>query len=120
VSEIRTRRVYDPPAREDGARLLVDRLWPRGLKKDRLQLTSWLKEVAPGDSLRQWFNHEPERWKEFQRRYAAELEKRPRAWQPILEAARTGRVTLLFAAKDEQHNNAVALKDFLERKLSGN
>jgi uncharacterized protein YeaO (DUF488 family) len=98
----------------------VDRLWPRGVKRERLQLAGWLKEVAPGESLREWFNHDPERWEEFQRRYSAELEERPGAWGPILQAARDGSVTLLFAAKDEQHNNAVALKAFLERKLSGN
>ena len=118
MSEIRTRRVYEPPTPDDGARLLVDRLWPRGLKKEKLRLTGWLREVAPGESLRQWFNHEPQKWDEFQRRYSAELDKHPAAWQPIREAARRGRVTLLFAAKDEAHNNAVALKAFLERKLS--
>jgi uncharacterized protein YeaO (DUF488 family) len=120
MGEIRTRRVYEPPTPDDGARLLVDRLWPRGVKKEKLRLTGWLKEVAPGDSLRQWFSHDPERWGEFQRRYIAELEEHPRAWQPILQAARDGRVTLLFAAKDEAHNNAVALKAFLEQKLGGN
>jgi uncharacterized protein YeaO (DUF488 family) len=120
MSEIRTRRVYEPPAPDDGARLLVDRLWPRGVKKEKLHLTGWLKEVAPGDSLRHWFNHDPGRWEEFQRRYAAELERQPGAWRPILQAARNGRVTLLFAAKDEQRNNAVALKAFLERKLGSN
>ena len=112
--------MYEPPNAEDGARLLVDRLWPRGLKKEKLRLTGWLKEVAPRDALRHWFNHDPRRWEEFQRRYAAELEEHPRAWQPILQAARGGRVTLLFAAKDQEHNNAVALKAFLERKLQGN
>ena len=117
---IQVRRVYEPPAAEDGARLLVDRLWPRGVKKDKLQLAGWLKEVAPRDSLRHWFNHDPARWKEFRRRYSAELEAHPRSWQPILEAARGGNVTLLFAAKDKEHNNAVALKEFLERKLEGN
>jgi uncharacterized protein YeaO (DUF488 family) len=120
MSEIRTRRVYEPPTAEDGARLLVDRLWPRGVKKEKLRLAAWLKEVAPGNSLRQWFDHDPGRWEEFQRRYASELERRPGSWQPILEAARGGKVTLLFAAKDEAHNNAVALKAFLERKLTGN
>ena len=119
MNAIQTKRVYEPPAPEDGARLLVDRLWPRGVKKEKLQLTGWLKEVAPGDSLRQWFNHDPARWKEFQRQYAVELKANPKAWQPILQAARDGKVTLLFAAKDAEHNNAVALKAFLERKLAG-
>jgi len=99
--------------------LLVDRLWPRGVRKEKLELAGWLREVAPGDALRRWFNHDAARWSEFQRRYAAELERNPQAWQPILEAARKGRVTLLFAAKDAEHNNAVALKAFLERKLVG-
>ena len=99
--------------------MLVDRLWPRGVRKEKLELAGWLKEVAPGDALRKWFKHDPAKWSEFQRRYAAELERNPQAWQPILEAARKGRVTLLFAAKDAEHNNAVALKAFLERKLVG-
>ena len=98
--------------------MLVDRLWPRGVKKEKLQLTRWLKEVAPGTSLCQWFHHDPARWKEFQRKYAAELKASPKAWHPILQAARDGKVTLLFAAKDAEHNNAVALKAFLERKLA--
>jgi len=119
MNGIQAKRVYEPPAPEDGARLLVDRLWPRGVKKERLQLAGWLKEVAPGDSLRQWFDHDPARWNEFQRRYAAELEANQKAWQPILQAARDGNVTLLFAAKDAEHNNAVVLKAFLERKLAG-
>jgi len=118
VNGIQIRRVYEPPARDDGARLLVDRLWPRGVKKEKLQLAGWLKEVAPSDSLRQWFDHDPARWEEFQCRYAAELEANPKAWQPILQAARDGTVTLLFAAKDADHNNAVALKAFLEQKLA--
>ena len=103
---------------EDGARLLVDRLWPRGATKDKLQLAGWLKEAAPSDSLRQWFDHDPARWKEFQRRYKTELEANPRAWQPILQVARDAKVTLLFAAKDADHNNAIALKAFLDRKLA--
>jgi uncharacterized protein YeaO (DUF488 family) len=118
VKEIQTRRVYEPPTPEDGARLLVDRLWPRGVKKEKLQLAGWLKETAPSAPLREWFAHEPARWKGFQRRYFAELKARPQSWQPILQAARNGKVTLLFAAKDAEHNNAVALKAFLERKLA--
>jgi uncharacterized protein YeaO (DUF488 family) len=119
VNGIQTRRVYEPPAPEDGARLLVDRLWPRGVSKEKLHLAGWLKEIAPSGPLRLWFDHDPARWNEFQRRYSAELEERPEAWQPILQAARNGRVTLLFGAKDLEHNNAIALKAFLERKLAG-
>jgi len=96
--------------------VLVDRLWPRGIKKEKLRLTGWLKELAPTDSLRKWFNHEPAKWPEFQRRYFAQLEKNQMAWKPLLEAVRKGRVTLLFGAKDPEHNNAVALKTFLEQK----
>jgi uncharacterized protein YeaO (DUF488 family) len=120
VNGIQIRRVYEPPAPEDGARLLVDRLWPRGVSKEKLHLAGWLKEIAPSRPLRLWFDHDPARWNEFQRRYFAELEAHPKAWQPILQAARDGRVTLLFAAKDLEHNNAIALKAFLEGKLAGN
>ncbi len=120
MNAIQIKRVYEPPTPEDGARLLVDRLWPRGVKKEKLRLTGWLKEVAPGASLCQWFHHDPARWKDFQRQYTAELKAKPKAWRPILEAAREGNVTLLFAAKDAEHNNAVALKAFLERKLAQN
>ena len=111
------KRVYDPPAPGDGRRFLVDRLWPRGVKKEALKLDGWLKEVAPSDELRRWFGHDPAKWEEFQRRYFAELEAKPEAWRPLLEAARQGTVTLLFGARDEAHNNAVALKAFLERKF---
>ena len=120
MDRIRTRRAYDPPTSQDGARLLVDRLWPRGVKKEKMQLAGWLKEVAPSNSLRRWFDHDPARWNEFLHRYAAELEAHPQAWQPILQAARDGNVTLLFAAKDAEHNNAAALKAFLEAKLGDN
>lgn len=110
---IQTKRVYDPPQAADGARFLVDRLWPRGLKKDGAQVTAWLKDVAPSGDLRRWFGHDPARWDEFRKRYVAELEANPDGWQPILDAARQGTVTLLYAAKDAEHNNAVALREFL-------
>jgi uncharacterized protein YeaO (DUF488 family) len=119
VNGIQVRRLYEPPTPDDGARLLVDRLWPRGVEREKLQLAGWPKEVAPSDGLRHWFNHDPDRWEEFQRRYVAELEANPHAWQPILRAAYDGRVTLLFAAKDPERNNAVVLKAFLERRLAG-
>lgn len=114
---ILVKRVYEKPAKADGARFLVDRLWPRGLKKEALQLDDWVREVAPSDALRRWFGHEPKKWQEFQKRYFAELDKRPEAWKPILEAARRGNVTLLFGARDAEHNNAVALRDYLTAKL---
>jgi uncharacterized protein YeaO (DUF488 family) len=116
VNRIQTRRVYDPPRPEDGARLLVDRLWPRGLPKEALHLTGWLKELAPSDALRKWFSHEQAKWDEFKSRYFAELEQNAKAWLPILRAAEAGNVTLLFAAQDTEHNNAVALRIFLEHK----
>jgi uncharacterized protein YeaO (DUF488 family) len=119
VSGIQTRRFYEPPAKEDGARLLVDRRWPRGVKKERLLLAGWLRELAPSVSLCEWFHHDPARWKEFQRRYCAEPEENPRVWQPVMQAAREGKVTLLFAARDAEHNNALVLKEFLEGKLAG-
>jgi len=114
---IRVKRVYDPPARGDGARFLVDRLWPRGVKKESMRLDGWLKEAAPSDDLRRWFNHEAAKWTEFQRCYHAELEAHPEAWQPILKAARLGNVTLLYSARDAEHNNAVALKVYLEKRI---
>ena len=105
--QIRTKRVYDPPERRDGKRVLVDRLWPRGLKKEQAQIDLWLREAAPSNELRRWFGHDPMRWNEFRRRYAAELERNLQALAPLLDIR--GTVTLLFAARDLEHNNAVAL-----------
>jgi uncharacterized protein YeaO (DUF488 family) len=114
---IRVKRVYEPASPQDGARFLVDRLWPRGIKKEAVAAGAWLKEVAPSNELRHWYGHEPDKWEEFQRRYAAELESRPESWQPLLAAARQGPVTLLFSARNTDLNNAVALKVFLEKRL---
>ncbi|MCZ6481013.1 MAG: DUF488 family protein [candidate division NC10 bacterium] len=114
---IRVKRVYDPPSSRDGRRFLVDRLWPRGVKRDALSLDEWLKDVGPSDALRRWFAHKPSRWDTFQRRYAAELDRRPEVWRPLLQAARKRTVTLLYSARDPEHNNAVALKTYLEAKL---
>jgi uncharacterized protein YeaO (DUF488 family) len=113
---IHIRRVYDDATEHEGARFLVDRIWPRGIKKEGL-LDSWLKDVAPTNELRRWFGHEVARWSEFRSRYQAELDANPSAWQPIIEAARNGTVTLLFGARDEQHNQALVLRDYLLRKL---
>jgi uncharacterized protein YeaO (DUF488 family) len=112
---IQTRRVYETPEPSDGTRFLVERLWPRGMKKEALKLDGWLKEVAPSAELRRWFGHDPAKWEEFRRRYFAELDQHPEAWQRIQEAARRGKVTLLYSARDTEHNNAVALKQFLEQ-----
>jgi uncharacterized protein YeaO (DUF488 family) len=114
---IRVKRAYEDPEPEDGRRFLVDRLWPRGRKKEALQLEAWLKEVAPSNELRREFHHDPERWDQFRDRYTEELDNQPQHWQPLLEAAREGDITLVYAARDEQHNNAVALRDYLQQKL---
>jgi uncharacterized protein YeaO (DUF488 family) len=115
---IRTRRVYEATVSGEGKRFLVERLWPRGVKKEALALAldGWLKEVAPSAALRRWFAHEPAKWEEFQRRYRAELDARPEAWQPLLQAAHRGAVTLLYSARDTEHNNALALKAYLEEE----
>jgi uncharacterized protein YeaO (DUF488 family) len=114
---IRLKRVYEAPANADGTRLLVERLWPRGMKKESLQLDGWLREVWPSQTLRKWYAHQPERWVDFQRRYRAELDTNPAGWQPILDVARKGTVTLLFSARDVQRNSAVLLAKYLESKL---
>jgi uncharacterized protein YeaO (DUF488 family) len=115
---IRIKRAYDPPARGDGRRLLVERLWPRGVKKESLAADAWLKDVAPSTELRQWFGHRVEHWDEFRTRYLAELKKNPEAWRPIVDEARGGTVTLLYSAHDLQHNSAVVLRDYLSRRLT--
>lgn len=111
---IQVKRVYDPAASDDGTRLLVERLWPRGMKKEEAKLDEWIKDVAPSTELRKWFSHDPVKWPEFQKRYRAELDKHPEAWQPILDAAKKGKVTLLFSSHDTEHNNVIALKKYLE------
>jgi len=114
---IQTKRVYELHAAADGTRFLVERLWPRGIAKAALEMDGWLRDVAPSTELRRWFNHDPERWMEFKRRYVAELDAHSDAWKPILAKARRGRVTLLYSAHDVEHNNAVVLRDFLNRKV---
>lgn len=115
---IRTCRVYAwEPDDGDGQVFLVDRLWPRGFSKEELAGVTWIPEVAPSDELRRWFGHDPERWPAFRERYQAELRERPAAWKPLAVAAQKVNITLLFAAKDEEHNNAVALKEFLRDQL---
>ena len=115
---IKLKRAYEGPSSEDGERFLVDRLWPRGVKKEDLHVEAWLKDVAPSTELRKWFGHDPAKWDEFQRRYTAELESNSAVWQPILDAAKRGTITLVYGAKDTEHNDAVVLKNFLDRKLS--
>lgn len=115
---IHLKRVYDKRSSHDGKRFLVERLWPRGVRKTDLQMHGWQKEVGPSEALRKWFSHDPAKWTEFQQRYFAELDRRPEAWQPILDAAAHGAVTLLYSSHDAEHNNAVALQSFLEAKLA--
>ena len=114
---IQIKRVYDPVERGDGHRFLVERLWPRGLKKENLIAEGWDKDVAPSTELRKWFSHDPAKWPEFQKRYDKELAAHREAWQPLLDKAHDGTLTLLYSSHDTEHNNAVALKHFLERKL---
>ena len=114
---VRVKRVYDPHESVDGARFLVERLWPRGIAKDALAMNAWLKNVAPSTALRQWFDHDLDRWVEFTRLYRGELEAHPETWEPILAQARRGPVTLLYSARDAQHNGAVVLRDFLNARL---
>ena len=115
---LQLKRVYDKGSIvSDGARFLVERLWPRGIKKTDLKLQGWLRDVGPSTELRRWFGHDPAKWNEFRRRYAGELKAHPEALEPILKASRRGRVTLLYSSHDTEHNNAVALKQYLERKL---
>lgn len=113
---ITVKRAYDPISRADGTRVLVERLWPRGLSKAKLHVDAWLKEVGPSTDLRKWFGHDPDKWDEFRKRYRRELDSRPDAWQAIVSAARRGPVTLVYSSHDTEHNNAVALQDYLEAK----
>jgi uncharacterized protein YeaO (DUF488 family) len=115
---IAIKRAYEAASKADGARFLVDRLWPRGVKKEDLAIEAWLKDVAPSNELRQWYHHDDvDQWNEFRRRYFAELKENPEAWEPLLEAAREGTLTLVYSAKNEDHNNAEALKEFLTEHL---
>ena len=116
---IRIKRTYDAPARGDGRRILVERLWPRGMRKDELDADAWPRDVAPSTELRKWFSHRVERWEEFRKRYRGELDAIPDAWEPILRAEKRGNVTLLYSARDDLHNGAVVLRDYLADRLAG-
>jgi uncharacterized protein YeaO (DUF488 family) len=119
VPTIRLKRAYDDPASDDGVRILVDRLWPRGIKKEDLALDAWAKEVAPSNELRKWFGHDPRRWPEFKKRYRSELKKTQAAEtirKVLVGKKRVRTVTLLYGAKDREHNQAVVLRDFLQRQ----
>lgn len=116
---IRVKRVYAPPHRTDGCRVLVDRLWPRGVGKEEARLDEWCREIAPSDELRRWFGHAPEKWPEFRRRYFAELAEKEEIVAELVQKAQGDGLTLVFGAKDEEHNNAVVLKEYLEMRLNG-
>ena len=112
---IKIKRVYDPPEPGDGKRILIDRLWPRGLKKEDLKMDEWLKEIAPSDKLRKWFSHDPRKYEEFKKRYAKELKDRSETLARIKAEAKKGAVTILFSAKDTEHNNATVLRELLSK-----
>jgi uncharacterized protein YeaO (DUF488 family) len=114
--DIQTKRVYDAASTEDGFRVLVDRLWPRGLKKDQVDADAWMKDVAPSTELRKWFHHEAPKWSEFKRRYFRELDQNVDALDKLRQAAGKGRVTLLYSARDAERNHAVALKEYLAKR----
>jgi uncharacterized protein YeaO (DUF488 family) len=110
---MQVKRVYDKQEPEDGARILVDRLWPRGLTKEKACIDLWLKDIAPSTELRKWFDHDPEKWDEFSKRYFVELKNNPKQLALLDEQLKNGKVTLLYAAKDKEYNEAVAIRDFL-------
>ena len=114
-AKVSVKRVYDPPARGDGTRVLVDALWPRGLRKEKAEVDVWLKAIAPSTELRNWFHHDPERWTEFRSRYRSELSKNAEALAELKDLTRRGHVTLVYGARDVEHNNAVVLQRLLNR-----
>ena len=114
---IKIKRVYDKPSKDDGKRILIDRLWPRGIKKEDPHIDEWLKEVGPSNELRKWFNHDPDRWAEFKKRFFMELQRNQDVIDDIISFARKGTATLLFGSKEERFNNAVALKEYIEARM---
>jgi uncharacterized protein YeaO (DUF488 family) len=116
---LKVKRAYESPTQGDGFRVLVERLWPRGVRKDEAALDAWLKDVAPSAELRKWFSHDPARWDAFRRRYWSELKRHPDAVGVLKGKSRAGTVTLVYGSHDQQHNAAVALREFLERRSKG-
>jgi len=116
MPQIHVKRIYEEPNRSDGFRVLVDRLWPRGISKEKAALDLWMKTVAPSTELRQWFGHDPKRWKEFAKRYRTELLEHTSELAELRSRARKGRLTLLFGARDSEHNEAIVLKEALEQR----
>ena len=117
---IKTKRTYDKPQAEDGFRILVDRIWPRGLKKTDVKMDLWQKDIAPSSSLRKWFNHDESKWNEFKNRYYQELQNKKESIGLLLEKAEKETITLLYSSKEDKYNNAIALKEYLEAKLKHN
>ena len=116
--ELKLKRATEPPTKSDGARVLVDRLWPRGISKERLKLDEWLKQIAPSTALRKWFNHDPKKWNGFRERYAKELDANPEAVKALQDLLREhGTVTLIFDARDTEHNEAVVLQQYMRRRM---
>lgn len=114
---IRIKRIYDLSSADDGKRILVDRLWPRGIRKEDAKIDEWLKDIAPSDELRKWFSHDPSKWQEFKTKYRQELKGKTELIEIIRKEAKRGTVTLLFAAKDMEHNNACVLKEIIEKQI---
>jgi uncharacterized protein YeaO (DUF488 family) len=110
---VKIKRIYDPPSEDDGVRILVDRLWPRGISKEAAAIDEWERDIAPSDELRKWFSHDPAKWQEFRKRYVSELRKNPEVVSKLRTLAKKGPLTLLFAAKDVAHNNAVVLRELI-------
>ncbi len=115
--DIRIKRAYDPPAKSDGRRILVDHMWPRGVRKDTAQIEDWMRDISPSTPLRKWFNHDPEKWPEFKKRYFKELADKKALVNRIIEMTDEVAVTLIYAAKETRYNNAVALKEYLETRV---
>jgi uncharacterized protein YeaO (DUF488 family) len=118
MTQVNVRQAYEPPTPRDGHRVLVDRLWPRGLTKAEVAIDAWAKDVAPSTELRKWFGHDSDRWEEFTRRYRQELDANPEALRPLLEAAAKGPLTLVYGARDTEHNEAVVLQHVVEERLA--
>lgn len=114
---IKVKRIYDPVSPDDGKRILVDRLWPRGIKKNEAEINEWLKDIAPSDGLRKWFSHDPNKWQEFKNRYIKELKNNSELIERLKAVAKKEKVTLLFSAKDIEYNNAVVLKEVIDKKI---
>ncbi|HEU5016604.1 MAG TPA: DUF488 domain-containing protein [Pseudolabrys sp.] len=113
AEKVKLKRAYEPPSRADGTRILVDRLWPRGVKKTEAKIDEWMKDIAPSTALRKWFGHDPDRWQEFRRRYKREVNEHPEQLDRLRKMARRGALTLVFSAHDEEHNDAVVLRELI-------